>query len=181
MTIHPFTLELERNIEVNGKTKKFLEKNPKLRTQIEELGRAYNAINYIIPHDSTNYWSGHFFPCSESWTELQASFNLICIGFHKQAFISLRSTLELGLLSVYFNINDEGHITIQDWYKSQEGRDANTPNTKKIIADKGYDSDDIRIHVWARGATAIIPRRKKRSAGLVRFSKIYGSFFFKKK
>lgn len=34
-----------------------------------------------------------------------------------------------------------------------------TANTKNIIADKGYDSDDIRIQVWAKGATAVIPRR----------------------
>lgn len=40
--------------------------------------------------------------------------------------------------------------------------------TKNIIADKGYDSDDIRIQIWAKGATAIIPRRsnsKKENLG----------------
>lgn len=30
---------------------------------------------------------------------------------------------------------------------------------KNIIADKGYDSDDIRLQIWAQGARAIIPRR----------------------
>jgi transposase len=34
-----------------------------------------------------------------------------------------------------------------------------TSNTKNIVADKGYDSDDIRVQVWAKGAAAIIPRR----------------------
>lgn len=43
-----------------------------------------------------------------------------------------------------------------------------TSNTENIVADKGYDSDDIRIQVWAKGATAVIPRRsnsKKENLG----------------
>lgn len=34
-----------------------------------------------------------------------------------------------------------------------------TSNTENIVADKGYDSEDIRIQVWANGGRAIIPRR----------------------
>jgi len=30
---------------------------------------------------------------------------------------------------------------------------------ENIIADKGYDSDEIRAEIWAKGARAIIPRR----------------------
>ncbi len=30
---------------------------------------------------------------------------------------------------------------------------------KNIVADKGYDSDEIRLQVWVKGATPIIPRR----------------------
>lgn len=30
---------------------------------------------------------------------------------------------------------------------------------KTIVADKGYDSDEIRVYVWARGGRAVIPRR----------------------
>lgn len=48
------------------------------------------------------------------------------------------------MLSVYYNINDEGHKTIQDWLKSKDSWQANTPrmdkvwkilNTNKNIAD----------------------------------------------
>lgn len=42
----------------------------------------------------------------------------------------MRSALELGLLSVYYNINDEGHETVKEWYSSQD--DAKTPRTEKI-------------------------------------------------
>ncbi len=41
-------------------------------------------------------------------------------------------------------------------------------NTKSIVADKGYDSEDIRILIWAKGARSVIPRRsnsKKENLG----------------
>jgi len=100
--------------------------------RIEELGWVYHNVGMIIPHNYDNLWSGHFFPFSDSWDELQISFNLCCFGLYKQAFVSLRSGLELGLLSVYYNINDEGHKTVQDWYNSKQTDEANTPRANKI-------------------------------------------------
>lgn len=86
----------------------------------------------MIPLTMENFWSGHFFPYTESWDELQISFNLALFGLYKQAFTSLRSSLELGMLSVYYNINDEGHKTVKDWLNSKDGWDADTPRAKKI-------------------------------------------------
>jgi hypothetical protein len=74
----------------------------------------------VIPHTSESFWSGHFFPMIECWEELQVSLNLCLFGFYKQSMCSFRSALELGLLSVYWNINDDGHITIKNWLKSEE-------------------------------------------------------------
>ena len=36
------------------------------------------------------------------------------------------------MLSVYYNINDEGHKTVQDWLKSKDTTEANTPRIEKI-------------------------------------------------
>jgi hypothetical protein len=46
--------------------------------------------------------------------------------------MSLRSGLELGLLSVYYNINDDGHEVVQNWLKSIDSWESNTPRTDKI-------------------------------------------------
>jgi hypothetical protein len=35
--------------------------------------------------------------------------------------------LETGLLSVYYNINDEGHKTVQVWLQSEDGKQNDTP------------------------------------------------------
>ena len=86
----------------------------------------------IIPQNFDNFWSGHFFPFIDSWEELQVSFTQICMGLYKQAFVSLRSGLELGMLSVYFNINDDGHNAVKDWLNSKEIREADTPRAKAI-------------------------------------------------
>lgn len=128
----PYIYEPEKSIEVLKKTEDFLKNYPAFKANIEELGWVHHSIGNIIPQTTENFWSGHFFPYTESWDELQISLNLVLFGLYKQAFMSLRSGLELGLLSVYYNINDDGHKAVQDWLKSRDSWEANTPRTNKI-------------------------------------------------
>ncbi|MBX0332319.1 hypothetical protein K3G39_03635 [Pontibacter sp. HSC-14F20] len=111
--LHPFAYSPDKSIEVYNKTKEFINLNPDTRYKIEELLWMYYSLHNVIPTNMESFWSGHNFPYEESWDELQISFNLICFGFYKQAMASLRSALELGLLSVYYNINDAGHIIVK--------------------------------------------------------------------
>lgn len=128
----PFIYEPERSIEVLNETEIFFQNNPSIINKITELGWVYQSIGKAIPHTTENFWSGHFFPYIESTQEFQISFNLVLFGLYKQAFMSLRSGLEVGMLSVYYNINDEGHKTVQDWLKSKDTWEANTPRIEKI-------------------------------------------------
>ena len=129
---HPFIYDPEKSIEVFKKTESFFQKNPDTKRKVEELGWVYFSIGNTIPQTTENFWSGHFFPFMDSWDELQISFNLAIFGLYKQAFMSLRSGLELGLLSVYYNINDDGHNAVQSWLKSKDSWEANTPRIDKI-------------------------------------------------
>jgi transposase len=45
--------------------------------------------------------------------------------------------------------------------------DADGPDPKVIIADRGYDSDAIRDDAETRGAEAVIPGRKNRKVKIV--------------
>ncbi|MFH1982256.1 MAG: hypothetical protein ABIL58_10445 [Pseudomonadota bacterium] len=128
----PFIYEPERSIEVLKKTEIFFQDNPSIIQKISNLGWVYQSIGKTIPHTTENFWSGHFFPYVESTQEFQISFNLVLFGLYKQAFMSLRSGLEVGMLSVYYNINDEGHKTVQDWLRSKDTWEANTPRIEKI-------------------------------------------------
>lgn len=132
MKFSPYIYEPDKSIEVYRKTEVYFEANPEIKNRIEELGWIYHTVGMIIPHNLENFWSGHNFPFTESWDELQVSFNLICFGLYKQAFVSLRSGLELGILSVYFNINDDGHNAVKEWLNSKESDEANTPRANTI-------------------------------------------------
>jgi hypothetical protein len=128
----PYIYEPDKSIDVYKQTEKYFETNPEIKTRIEELGWIFHTLGMIIPQNFENFWSGHFFPFIEAWEELQVSFTQICFGLYKQAFVSLRSGLELGILSVYFNINDDGHKVVKDWLNSKDVREADTPRAKMI-------------------------------------------------
>lgn len=132
MKFSSYIFEPDKSIKVYNKTEKYLDDNPSIKNRIEELGWIYHTVGMIIPQNIENFWSGHFFPFTESWEELQISFNLCCFGLYKQAFVSLRSGLELGLLSVYYNISDEGHKAVKDWFNSKDSIEVKTPRAKKI-------------------------------------------------
>jgi len=144
MKYSPYTYEPEKSIEVYKETEKFFKSNPELLNRIQELGWIYNTIGSIIPQTSENFWSGHYFPYLDSWEELQISFTEICFGLYKQAFVSLRSGLELGMLSVYFNINDDGHKTVKEWLHAKDKKEANTPRAETIWKIL-LQNDNIRI------------------------------------
>jgi hypothetical protein len=54
--------------------------------------------------------------------------------------MSLRSGLELGLLSVYWNLNDDGHVAVKQWLKAGE----NTPRLK-VIWNKIEQHDNFKL------------------------------------
>ncbi|GMT44965.1 MAG: hypothetical protein IEMM0006_0797 [bacterium] len=123
----PLTYNPEDIEKVLKETEVFLKKNNDLEKELFSLLWSYHSIGNSIPQTTENYWSGHYFPYSESYEELQISFLLCKQGLYKQAMTSLRSVLEVGILSVYYNISDEGHKLVQGWYQSESGKENDTP------------------------------------------------------
>lgn len=130
----PFTYKLEDGVGVARQTDQWLRDHGHGDRQAE-LMWAYHAVADLIPQTSQNLWSGHFFPWVESWEDLQISFELASLGLYKQAMGALRSTLELGLLSIYWNIDDDGHTDIQRWVRSVD----DTPRIQDVV-------DRLRAH-----------------------------------
>jgi len=143
MKLFPYFYEPDKSIVVYEQTERYIEENPTTLKRIEELGWIYHTVGMIIPQTGENFWSGHYFPFTDSWEELQVSFTQLCFGLYKQAFVSLRTGLELGMLSVYFNINDDGHNAVKEWFQSKDLNRANTPNAKAIW-DILLQNDNIR-------------------------------------
>lgn len=115
----PFTFRPNRSVEVLELSLEFL-KSSGWDAKIRDLGWAYQCVGDLVPHTAESLWSGHFFPWVESWEDIQISCNLCLFGLYKQAMTSLRSGLELGLLSVYWNLHDDGHEVIAEWLRSNE-------------------------------------------------------------
>lgn len=119
-------------MSVYGQTIEYIEKNEEIEKQLLELSWAFHSIGIAIPQTTESWWSGHYFPFSESFEEFEVSYLLCLQGFYKQSMTSLRSVLETGLLSVYYNINDEGHKTVQGWLQSADGKQNDTPFFRTI-------------------------------------------------
>ena len=110
-------------------SKAYLETNPDLHERLSIHLRAYDEIGDLIPQTLDNILSGHYFPYSESYYELENSYELALQGFYTYAFVALRSVLELGLLGVYFAVHDTEHVDVRPWMTSQE----RTPRRKEIF------------------------------------------------
>ncbi len=107
----------------------YLETQPALEEKVATHIWTYRETADLVPQTTTNFGSGHFFPYAESVYEVESSCELALQGFYRQALAGLRSVLELGLLSVYFDVNDTAHIDVQNWLASLE----QTPRRKKIF------------------------------------------------
>ena len=126
-----------------------------MEKEISELGRAYQDIGDLIPQTGESLWSGHFFPWKESWEDLQISCDLCLFGLYKQAMVSLRSALEVGLLSVYWNLNDDGHQAVQEWLRSNEDTPRGGAIWAKLCQHRNFQDfgkeHDLRSRILSLG------------------------------
>lgn len=133
----PYIYTPDKSVEACDEALEYIEREG-LKTKIEKIGLVYRSVGDLIPQTARSLWSGHFFPWTESWEELQISYNLALFGLYKQSMMSLRSGLELGLLSVYWNLNDEGHEAIQDWLHSNEDTPWKTDIWEKLSQHENF-------------------------------------------
>lgn len=120
----------DKNIlEILDNSNEYFKQNVEITKEIQDSIWICRSLFELIPHTVENFWSGHVFPVTEAEYELEGSIVLCKLGFYKHAISLLRNVLELGLLSVYWDINDKAHIDIQNWLKSRE----DTPFRKSIF------------------------------------------------
>jgi hypothetical protein len=111
-------------------TEKYLNEHADIHEKIDNLVWAYQEMGDVIPQNIPKLFSGHNFAYTESLYEIECSYQLLKLSFYKYAFIALRNALELGLLSVYWDKDDNSEVLIQGWHSSQE----DTPFKREIIA-----------------------------------------------
>lgn len=130
----------ENIIKVLKKSNKYFECHNVLVSRINDMLWIFSSLEDLMPQTVEKFGSGHMFPILEANTELESSIQLCKLGFYKHAFIALRNALELGLLSVYWDIDDKSHVNIQKWLYSFEY----TPFRKKTVAPKLKTNPNIK-------------------------------------
>lgn len=106
--------------EVYNKSEEYLENHKELRDEAITYIWAYYEIEDLVPQTVVNIMSGHFFPFSESYYELENSYELCKQGYYRYSLFALRCVLELGVIGLYYDKDDQSHIDIQDWFHSKE-------------------------------------------------------------
>jgi hypothetical protein len=112
--------EFHNNTEaIFKKSESFLEGHPDVKAKIDNSMWAFYSLGQLIPETIENSGSGHYFPYSEAFYNLQSSLELAMCGLYLQAFLSLRSVLELSTMCVYYGIKDESYKEVKPWIRSE--------------------------------------------------------------
>lgn len=96
--------------------------------------------------DISDFFSGENFSMVESFEEIETSYQLIKYGFYKQSMISLRTSLEIGLLSIYWSIIGKDSSEFKEWFSSK--RDTPYKNKKfwnKLKSNKNIENFDKKF------------------------------------
>lgn len=111
----------EKVLDILDQTNKYLTDQKDDGAQdINEHLWAYRSLIDLVPETVEQFWSGHTFPLTEGEYELESSIVLSKLGFYTHAISALRNVLELGCLSVYWDIRGPAHIDAQGWLRSLE-------------------------------------------------------------
>jgi len=142
--------DLNYVFKVLESSENFLINNKNYIKTIDTYLLAYKNLLDLIPETIENFWSGHIFPYAESEYELESSILLTFLGFYKQAINCLRNVLELGLLSLYFNLEDYGHKEIKNWLYSLENTPFRNRIMVKLLTNKNFEKFNkiINIEDW---------------------------------
>jgi hypothetical protein len=116
--------------EVYSRSEEYIALHEDINNKIARHLNAYNWVFELIPETIEKFQSGHVFPYSESYYELQSSFELCKQGFYKHSLFALRCVLELGVIGVYFDKDDKAQVEIQRWLRSEDP----TPKFRRILS-----------------------------------------------
>jgi hypothetical protein len=106
----------------------------KAHRELFHFKHALNELRSLLPQTLANVMSGHEAPLIFANIEISEAIDLAYSGFYRYAFIALRSVLEYGMMSVYYNRNDVGNEAVQGWLRG--GKDGEKTPTIRVMRDR---------------------------------------------
>lgn len=118
----------EELARVAAGTDAYLDRFPDVHAAISESTWLIQGLTQLVPVTEKSLFSGNLHPLFEAEADLRASTTQMRLGLYKQALTGLRGVLELGLLSVYWDVDDAAHTDIRDWLRGS----VDTPGSKTV-------------------------------------------------
>lgn len=141
----------ERILEVLEQTNKYFKTNKEMSSRIEETLWVFRSLEDLEPSTIENLFLGYRFPLMEANSEFENSIILCKLGFYKYAFIALRSVLELGILSTYWNADEGNHLYIQKWLISLEDTPKRNTVFTKLRKNQNFQKFDDKHKCFDEG------------------------------
>jgi len=129
----------EKCWHVHERTREYLNSTG-VGDEIQRITFCFFPTWQLVPGTRDQVLSGHTFPWYESFHDLEISFTLTEFGLYKHAHSALRSALELGLLLVYWNMEENGHNAIKEWLRSRDSTPFASKVWKRISAHPNFES-----------------------------------------
>ncbi len=118
---------------------KNIEKEKNLKNKIEGYLSSVFLISQNIPkRDVADFFSDEDFSLNECYEELEVSYELMKLGFYKQSMISLRTSLDIGLMSIYWTNKGFENNDFKEWLKSKKNTPFKGKDFWKIILQNEY-------------------------------------------
>lgn len=112
------------------------EEKEKLQSLIKESIYLIFVISQSYPvENTTDFSSGSNFAMMEAHHEFGSSYEITKLGFFKQGLMSLRSGLDLGILSTYWSIVGKNNATFKEWLRAREKTPFSKPIEKKLLTN----------------------------------------------
>jgi hypothetical protein len=108
--------------------------------EIERLGTVFRLTRKVLPEQIEQVWSGHLFPWDECYGDLQISFAQASYGLFKPAYYLLRSALELGLLLVYWKMDDSDPEAWKGWLRSTDSTPRACTIWKRVMGHANFQA-----------------------------------------
>lgn len=131
-----------------NESKVYLNSKIELSSTIDKIMSVFSVLMDLLPQTPDTITSGHVIPIEESHTDLENSIQLCKFGFYKSSIVTLRSVLELGLLSVYWDINNDSQKTIQNWLHALEDTPFKNIIIKKLKTDPNIEKFDSKHKIF---------------------------------
>lgn len=129
-------------MDVLSQSIEYLKLNDEFADKIRKTLWVFQSLEDLVPQPLEKIMTGHMFPIAEANFELENSIELCKLGFYKHALIALRNVLELGLLAIYWDIDDKSHFNIQKWLYSFENTPFKNTVFKKLMTNENIERFD---------------------------------------